>query len=295
MPNLLHKNHNDNVMNDQSAGVDPNYNSAVGTGHQGLTGQGLTGHQQGYDNMSGQPMGGITGTHGTHGTHGTVPPQQPATGLTGMLPGHHHHQQQQQQQQFPTADTVPANQNPNAAMPIPHSGGHHTGMGPGVGAGVATGVGAGTGIAHGTHGTHNTHTTGTTGTHTGPTGTHTNDQPLHSSHVQTSTGHSPSTQITLGKLEHAAGTILHSSTLKAKGDAKIAEGEAVKGQITELRNAEAMETHAQLARERAGVHAARGVVHGSTHEAVGNHGVGGMGVRPTDQVPPPPTQTGHLR
>jgi len=278
-------------MNDQPAGVDPNYNSAsaVGTGHQGLTGhqgmtgQGLTGHQQGYDNMSGQPMGG-TGVTGTHGTHGTVPPQQPASGgITGMLPGHHHHQQQQQ---FPTADTVPANQNPNASMHVP-------GMGPGMGGGgAAPGIGAGTGVAHGTHGTHNTHTTGTTGTHTGThnthtgTGTHTGtNEPLHSSHVQTSTGHSPSTQITLGKLEHAAGTVLHSSTLKAKGDAKIAEGEAVKGQIAELRNAEAMETHAQLARERAGVHAARGVVHGSTHEAVGTHGAGGMGVPPTTGQP----------
>jgi hypothetical protein len=50
-----------------------------------MTGQGLTGHQQGYDNMSGQPMGG-TGVTGTHGTHGTLPPQQPASGGITVSP-----------------------------------------------------------------------------------------------------------------------------------------------------------------------------------------------------------------
>jgi len=188
----------------------------------------------------------------------------------------HHHNQQQA---IPPTNV--------AAVDQPHNGPFSHGGQPGVaGTGAVLGTGAGAGLGHHT-GTHTGIGTNPNPNATAPTnaGTHNlnqhqhqnqNADPLHSSQVTTSTGKSPSSQARLGKIEHVAGTILHSSTLKAKGDAKIAEAEAVAGQQAELRQAEAMETHAQLARERANVHAARGNVYGSTHDAVGTHGAAGV-------------------
>jgi len=205
---------------------------------------------------------------------------------TGLL--HHNHYQQQ--------NTAGIDQTHNGLLS--HNGQPGVaGTGGGLGTGVGTGTGAGLGHHTGTHtGTHTgigTHPNANAGGALNPNpnapnaniGTHlnapnantnTNADPLHSSQVTTSTGKSPSSQARIGKIEHAAGTLLHSSTLKAKGDAKVAEAEAVAGQRAELKQAEAMETHAQLARDRANVHAARGHVYGGTHDAVGTHGTAGV-------------------
>jgi len=272
MPNLLHKNRHDNVMNDQ-----PGAFNEPGVG-QPLAGQQHL--QQGYDNnQGGQPLAG-TGTGYGSGPHndGTATGVGTGAGVgtgTGLM--HHHNQQQA----IPPTNVAAVDQTHNG--PFSHSGQPGVaGTGAALGTGTGTGTGAGLGHHTGTHtgiGTNpNPNATGTinhnTNTHAG---THNqNTEPLHSSQVTTSTGKSPSSQARLGKIEHVAGTILHSSTLKAKGDAKIAEAEAVAGQQAELRQAEAMETHAQLARERANVHAARGNVYGSTHDAVGTHGAAGV-------------------
>jgi hypothetical protein len=96
----------------------------------------------------------------------------------------------------------------------------------------------------------NTGGQGTFGTTSGTTNL---SGPLHSSQIQTSTSHSPKAQAALGKIERGIGTLVSSDTLKAKGDAKVAEAEAVQAQRRELQNAESMDTNAQLARDRANV------------------------------------------
>ncbi|KIJ49732.1 hypothetical protein M422DRAFT_777205 [Sphaerobolus stellatus SS14] len=60
----------------------------------------------------------------------------------------------------------------------------------------------------------------------------------------------------IGKLEHAAGTILCSSSLKAKGIQKEREAQALKVQAAELSAAERLEQEARMRRERAVAHGA---------------------------------------
>jgi len=60
----------------------------------------------------------------------------------------------------------------------------------------------------------------------------------------------------VGKLEHAAGTILCSSTLRAKGVQKEREAQALKVQAAELNAAERLEQEAVRRRERAVAHGA---------------------------------------
>jgi len=60
----------------------------------------------------------------------------------------------------------------------------------------------------------------------------------------------------IGKLEHAAGTLLCSSNLKAKGLQKEREAEALKVQSAEISAAERLEQEAGGRRERAVAHGA---------------------------------------
>jgi len=60
----------------------------------------------------------------------------------------------------------------------------------------------------------------------------------------------------VGKLEHVAGSILCSSTLKAKGIQKEQEAQAMKVQAAELGAAERLEKEAMMRRERAVAHGA---------------------------------------
>jgi hypothetical protein len=105
-------------------------------------------------------------------------------------------------------------------------------------------------------------------------GTANPSNPVGSNQIKTSTGHSPSTQAALGKIESAVGSLVSSDSLKAKGDAKVAEADAIRAQNAELKYAATLETNAQLARDRENVHAARGNVHESTRTAIGTHGPG---------------------
>jgi len=76
----------------------------------------------------------------------------------------------------------------------------------------------------------------------------------------------------VGKLEHAAGTALCSSTLKAKGLDKEREAQALKVQAAELGQAEGLESQAAARRERAVAHGAH------PHHLGGGAGTGGTGV-----------------
>ncbi|GJJ10831.1 hypothetical protein Clacol_005059 [Clathrus columnatus] len=80
----------------------------------------------------------------------------------------------------------------------------------------------------------------------------------------------------IGKLEHAAGTLLCSSTLKAKGIQKEQEAQALKVQSAEITAAQRLEQEARARRERA-------VAHGADPQVLqtmgGNNNVGaGQGV-----------------
>jgi len=99
------------------------------------------------------------------------------------------------------------------------------GVGTGAGAGVGAGVGAGAG----------------TGASTRP---------------GIATGGTAAEKAFVGKLEHAAGTALCSSTLRAKGIEKEREAQALKVQAAELRQAEGLEAEAEARRQRAVAHGA---------------------------------------
>jgi len=77
----------------------------------------------------------------------------------------------------------------------------------------------------------------------------------------------------VGELQHAAGTVFNSADLQAKGAAKIGQTDALRHQ-QEMGQADALDTQARMARERAGVHAARGGTFRSMHDAAGTHGAG---------------------
>jgi hypothetical protein len=118
----------------------------------------------------------------------------------------------------------------------------------GLGTGAATATGAGMGMGHhnatGATGGYGTtgHTTGATGGGMGPTG---------------SAGATGATEKAIvGKLEHAVGTALCSSTLRAKGLEKEREAQALKVQAAELGQAEGLEAEANARRERAVAHGA---------------------------------------
>ncbi|KAF8577161.1 hypothetical protein K439DRAFT_1622301 [Ramaria rubella] len=69
-------------------------------------------------------------------------------------------------------------------------------------------------------------------------------------------GASASEKAFVGKLEHAAGTLLCSSSLRAKGLQKEQEAQALKVQAAELGAAERLESEAAARRERAVAHGA---------------------------------------
>lgn len=96
---------------------------------------------------------------------------------------------------------------------------------------------------------------------------------LPGTHHQTQTGHSPTAQAILGKLEVVAGTLISSQTLKAKGEAKVADADASR----EKARADHLDGEAMAARERGGVHERRGDVAAAAHQHVGGTGTG-MGV-----------------
>lgn len=139
---------------------------------------------------------------------------------------------------------------------IPSTFGAGNGLG-GVGGVGTTGLGhtdhTGAPLSHNNDVAHN----GTTGTHTGigagthnPTPTHALPSSTHPTHPSTQTKAAHSEE-RMGKIELAAGKILHSTTLKAKGEAKIEHAHAIQNQSSELNEAERLEAEAKLRRERA--------------------------------------------
>ncbi|KAI0346458.1 hypothetical protein BDW22DRAFT_1352527 [Trametopsis cervina] len=103
-----------------------------------------------------------------------------------------------------------------------------------------------------------------------------------------STGHASSTT---GKIERVVGTILHSSTLKAKGIEKEQQAAAINAQNSELTEAERLEHEASLRRERAvqhGAHPSNKALGGAAQaqEFGGNFGTAaGQGLGPNSQMP----------
>ncbi|KAF8577160.1 hypothetical protein K439DRAFT_570113 [Ramaria rubella] len=102
------------------------------------------------------------------------------------------------------------------------------GTGAGMGAGTGAGMGAGTGAGMGAG----------TGARAGAPGAGASEKAF------------------VGKLEHAAGSLLCSTTLKAKGLEKEREAQALKVQSAELGQAEGLESQAAARRERAVAHGA---------------------------------------
>jgi len=100
--------------------------------------------------------------------------------------------------------------------------------GMGMGSGMGNGMGT-TALGDGQH-----HAPGTTST---------------GQAVGTGTNHGGSSLT--GKIQSAAGTILHSSSLKAKGEEKEREAQQVKMQSAEIAEAERLERDARARRERA--------------------------------------------
>ncbi|KZS98257.1 hypothetical protein SISNIDRAFT_481019 [Sistotremastrum niveocremeum HHB9708] len=223
-------------------------------------------NQPGYAGNAADPNAGY-GTNNTltgHGTHHNAAVNDPNYSTTGT--GHHNH--------HPGATGVAAGAALGAGAEAHHAHNRHEGnlaaqqdpanMGahhnplyssPNAPGGNTTTVGGA--------GATGTNATNTTGGASGP--------------VKTASGHSAGTQAMIGKVEHAAGVILSSQTLKAKGLAKEEEAAAVKAQNQELANAQQMENSANLARDRAAVHGAHGTAHAHARENInagGNYGAG---------------------
>jgi len=302
MTNLLHK-HHDNV--------DPN---ATGV----PAGQGMTndpnyaaGNQAAYDPNLATQSGAGTGTGmggmGTGpgmagvGAHNNHPNAKAAAAGAGVAAAEHHHVQNQ-------GGATHLGNHPTAAAGALAAGAehHHATHGhnaTGAGDTTGTGVGTGTGLGHGHHTDHlaqhdpalmqreanplypSPHAPGAGAVGAGAgavgagAGTGAGTGGTHSSNITTSSGKSPSTQAFIGKVEHAVGTVLGSESMKAKGIAKEQEAMAVKGQQRELSEAERLEAHAGLARDRANQHAATGAFH--SHAKDNAHMQAGYGAAPT--------------
>jgi len=83
-------------------------------------------------------------------------------------------------------------------------------------------------------------------------GTHSSGQPVDPRHAAKGAGN----KAMIGKIEHAIGSIIHSTSMKEKGLEKEREAEALKLQSRELNEAERLEHEAQLRRDRATAHGA---------------------------------------
>jgi hypothetical protein len=223
MPLFGHK--NDNITTSDPNAIPP-------TGHHDHTGPGAV-------------TGGIAGGAAGHGVGHTGV----GTAL-GATVGEHH------------ARTHPANDMTTT---------HHGHTGPGLmtggaagglvgnqmghtGAGTALGAAAGEHHAH-THPTQPYSTTGGTVPGAGVGTTH--GAGMAGTHPGAAT-HAPGAteKAFVGKLEHAAGTVLCSSTLRAKGIEKEREAQALKVQAAELGQAEGLEAEADARRQRAVAHGA---------------------------------------
>lgn len=230
-------------------------------------------------------MGSGTGAPVNNNTGHPVAAGLGAGGVAGAVDHHHHAHHPGTGAGHPLATGAAVGATTAAVDHHHHHNAHNAGTG--VGTGVGTGLGTGT---HGTHTEHiATHDPAAMDQHGNPlypsphapasgvTGATGLGGAVHGSGgLKTSSGKSPSTQAFIGKVEHAVGTIISSETLKAKGIAKEQEAIAVKNQAAELSEAERLEAHAGLARDRANQHAATGAIHSHQHGAVG------MGAAPTN-------------
>lgn len=154
-----------------------------------------------------------------------------------------------------------------------------------------TGLNTGTGLNAGAHGAHGTH--GTTGgayeNQTGLDPIHNNNNvagAVPSSALPGSASHThPANQSTgskelVGKIEVAAGKVLHSAKLVQKGEIKLEQAQQIKVQGAELNEAERLENEAGLRRERAVNHGADAGHLGRPHHAGAGPGAGGNDLGP---------------
>lgn len=141
-----------------------------------------------------------------------------------------------------------------------------------------------TGTGHhstGHHGPSGLSGTGTTGHHTSgmPTDPHSSTVGTHGGGVPPAahgSGGSGAGKALEGKIEKGLGTVLGSTSLKARGLEKEREAEMIKVQAAELEHAETLEAQARQARERAvasGAHPGNRTL-GGGHTSEGHHGTG---------------------